>query len=106
MPTQIKTEKARVALAHREYEQEMGKHYAKLRVRLRALGYDTDSVESKADFERLMKLVAKRKPDEIIGKLMVEVIATDVWHEFIIGKGAIPTIQDDGTVTWKAPEPR
>ena len=97
MPTTIKTEAARVALAHHQYEQDAAETRRKMAARASALMRDPRAT----DGEAYRKLCAN---DPGLAALTLELKAHKVWRDGVIEDGCIATIEDDGRVRWTPPE--
>jgi hypothetical protein len=97
MPTTIRTEAARVALAHREYEKDTREHRRQLRARAAVLMRDP----SATDREAFAMLCAA---DPEFQELVLSLACDEVWRDSNIEAGAVATIEDDGSVRWTARE--
>ena len=97
MPTTIRTERARIALAHREYEQEAAMIERELNARAAVLKRDSRAVDL-ASFQKLC--IA----DPEFGRLVLEREAMKVWRDSNIKDDCVAVLEDDGTVRWIAPQ--
>jgi hypothetical protein len=115
MPTTIKTEQARVALAKSEFRRADAETERKLMELLEAM----KARLSASDREALQHLVAlKRKPratelgvlkrllaaEPELCRLLLEREVSAVGRDALIEQGGIATIEDDGRVTWTNPK--
>jgi hypothetical protein len=91
MPTTIKTEAARVALAEREFQQDAAEIQRRIEARMQALRHDPRATDRTA-FRRLCI------EDRDLSLLLVEVEATKVWRDSVIADGDVATIEDDQQV--------
>jgi hypothetical protein len=96
MPTTIRTEQARRALAHREYDQAVAEIERALEARADVLKRDPRATDL-ASFQKLC--IA----DPEFGKLVLAKAASKAWRDGNIADGCIPTIEDDGEVRWVHP---
>jgi hypothetical protein len=97
MPTTIKTEAARVALAHREFNQEDARIRQEFVARMKALRSDPRATD-RAAFEKLCNA------DQELVRLTVELEVMKVWRDTNIADGCVATIEDDGEVRWTLPQ--
>jgi hypothetical protein len=95
--TTIRTEQARVALAHREFEQGDAETQRKIEKRFRSLKRDPRATNREA-FKRLCA------EDQELVLLFVELKANEVWRDSVIADGDVATIEDDLSVRWTARE--
>ena len=89
MPTTIATEQARIALVHREYEQDIAELKRKMDIRYRALTQDPSKRQG-----RLPEAMHRRSR----ATLALELQCDEVWHDGVIKAGCAATIEDDGSV--------
>jgi hypothetical protein len=97
MPTTIRTEQARVALAHREYRKHSAEHKRRLKIRGLELKRDPRAIDE-ASF---LKLCAE---DPECFDLMLSLVCDEVWRDANIENGCVATIEDDGRVRWTLPQ--
>jgi hypothetical protein len=97
MPTTITTEQARIALAHREYDQHVAETERKMNARGQALKLDPRAT----DKEALLKLCAA---DPELQEHVLSMVCWKVWRDENIKNGCVATIKDDGEVRWTLPE--
>jgi hypothetical protein len=97
MPTTITTEQARVALAHRGFDQLSAETERKFKARMLKLKADPRATSIEA-FEKLCL-----QDDELL-KLTVSQVLHKAWRDGNITSGAIATIEDDGRVRWTLPQ--
>lgn len=97
MPTPIQTKAARVALAHREYEQDAAETREKMAARCRVLMSDPPATDREAYWALCVD-------DPELAALAAELKAEEVWRDSVIEEGCAATIEDDGRVRWTLPK--
>jgi hypothetical protein len=97
MPKKIITEAARIALAHREFEQNVAKIRRKLNARSAKL-----KRESRATNERSFHELCEADPE--IQELLAKLDFREVWRDFVIDFHCIPSVEEDGRIRWSLPD--
>jgi hypothetical protein len=93
MPTTITTEAARVAMAHREYDQAVAEIEAQMDARAAVLMQDPRATD-RAAFQQLCAA------DPEFRELVLAQAAVSAWRDAVIEDRCIATIEDDGQVRW------
>jgi hypothetical protein len=97
MPTTIRTEQARVALAHHEYRQSAAETERKLNARARVLKRDPRAVYP----DSYLKLCAA---DPEFCELVIMAEGDKVGRDGVIRDRRVATIEDAGEVRWTLPQ--
>jgi hypothetical protein len=96
IPQKIIAEAARVALAHRQFEESATKIRRRLKVRRKVLKRDPRATHEEA-FEQLCDA------DPEMRQLAHELLVREAFRDVVINYCCVPTIEDGGTVRWTLP---
>jgi hypothetical protein len=96
-PISITTEAARVAMAHREFEQKAIKIRRKLKARSAVLRHD-----SRATDEEAYRKLCIADPE--MQELTTELAAREGIRDALIDLGCVPAFEHGGVICWTLPE--